>query len=253
MLSTVILTKNEEENIVDCIESVSFSDEIIIIDDNSQDRTVEIIENLKDPRVRVYIRPLDENFAAQRNFGIEKATGDWIFFIDPDERVSNVLKMEIIRAINMSRFIAYRVKREDYMWGKTLKYGEVGNIFLLRLSLKRVGKGKWHGKVHEEWSIEGLIGDLENPLQHFPHQNLSDFLREIDYYSSIRAKELYDQRVTSGILQIIMYPKAKFFVNYVIKQGYKDGTAGFVVAMIMSFHSFLVRSKLYLISRNDSK
>ncbi len=131
------------------------------------------------------------------------------------------------------------------MWGRMLKHGEVGNIILLRLAKK--GTGKWEGPVHEQWKISGKTELLKNPLDHYPHPTISEFLSEINYYTDLRAEELYKKKVKSTWLSVITYPKTKFILNFFFKRGFQDGLPGLVFAIMMSLHSFLVRSKLWLL------
>lgn len=245
-LTAIVLTKNEENTIADCIESLLFCDQILIVDDESADRTVDVIKNLNNPRVHVRVHPLDNDFAKQRNFALTQAVGDWILFVDADERVSEELASEIKNIINQeSAHEGYYIKRDDYLWGEKMQKGETGNIKLLRLVRK--GAGKWMGKVHETLRVSGSTYILANPLMHYPHQNLSEFLREVNTYSTFRAEELFEKKVRTNLFFIIAYPKIKFIKNYFVLSGYKDGVPGFIHAVVMSFHSFLVRAKLYLL------
>ncbi len=244
MISVVILTKNEEKNIEKCLENLSWCDETIVIDDDSEDKTVEIARK---KGAKVYIHSLQNNFASQRNFGLEKAKGDWVLFIDADERISQALWYEIMAKTNapFSPYAGYYIKRTDTMWGKQLRYGETGNIKLLRLAKKDAGK--WEGTVHEVWKVKGKIDTLQNSLMHFPHQTIREFLQEINYYSDLRSLELRQKKIAVSWLTIVLYPKAKFVLNYIFKRGFLDGLPGLVFALIMSFHSFLVRGKLWLL------
>lgn len=245
-ISAVILVKNEENNIIDCIESVSFCDEIIIIDDYSTDRTEQIIKNLNNVKIKIYKRHLEGNFSEQRNFGLSKTLGEWVLFVDSDERVSPGLRGEIEQLFeNHFHNDGYFIKRTDFMWGKKLEYGETANVRLLRLAKR--DKGLWKGNVHEIWNVKGKTGILTFPLYHYPHPTVKEFITEINHYSSLRAKELYKSGVTTNWFYIIAYPKAKFLLNYFLRQGFRDGTPGFVFAILMSLHSFLVRGKLYLL------
>ena len=250
MISAVILTKNEEKNIVDCLESIKWVDEIIIIDDNSSDRTIEIVKKTKDPKIRIIQHSLNDDFSNQRNLGLKYARGDWILFVDSDERVSGELKNEITDlTTNRSRLQqlnSYFIKRKDFMWGRELKHGEIGNVKLLRLAKK--GKGTWEGMVHERWKINGDVGELKNPLIHYPHQTINECLTEINLYTDIKAKELHRQTVHVYWTLIILYPLGKFFLNYFLRKGFLDGIPGLIIAIIMSFHSFLVRGKLWLLN-----
>lgn len=239
-ISAVILTKNEEKNIEACLKTLQWCDEVIIIDDASTDKTISIAKKLG---AIVFMHRLQADFSQQRNFGLEKAKHDWVLFIDADERVSSVLVNEIQAVIREDNFSGFYIKRLDTMWGKSLWYGEVGNMQLLRLGKKN--NGKWHGKVHEIWHISGNVSKLTNPLMHYPHPNLTKFLQEINFYTTLRAEELYKQKVTVPFWHIVAYPKMKFLQNYVFKQGFRDGMPGLVFALCMSLHSFLVRGKLW--------
>lgn len=245
MISAIILAKNEERNIARCLQSVKWCDEVIVIDDNSSDKTLEIAKKHK---AIVYSHPLNNNFSAQRNWGISKARQEWILFIDSDEIVTDALAYEISNLLglnqNLKNLNGFYLKRSDFMWGKQLKYGETGNIKLLRLGRK--GFGRWEGMAHEEWKIDGLVGKLINPLLHFPHETLSEFLKEINFYTDIRASDLKNKKAKTYPLSMFSYPLGKFLVNYFIKRGFMDGMPGLVFAIIMSFHSFLVRAKLWL-------
>lgn len=246
MISVVILTRNEEQNIKKCLESVKWCDEIVVVDDDSSDKTIEIAKKYK---TAVYINSLNADFSAQRNFGLSKAKNEWVLFIDSDEVVSDALAYEISNAIelkdqNLRNFNGFYIKRSDFVWGKQLKHGEAGNISLLRLGRK--GAGFWKGAAHEKWMIEKPIGKLVNPIFHFPHKTLEEFLKEVNFYTDIRAAELFEQKKKVYWWAITAYPKAKFILNYIIRRGFLDGLPGLVFAITMSFHSFLVRSKLWL-------
>ena len=246
MITAIVLTKNEEENIEKCIKSVKWCDEIIVIDDNSLDKTVKIVKKYD---IELYSRFLNNDFSSQRNFGLSKAKNEWILFVDADEIVSDALAYEISNAIylkdqNLRTFNGFYIKRSDFMWRRQLRHGETGNIKLLRLA--RSGSGLWEGKTHERWIVNGPIGNLRNPLMHMPHRTIGEFLKEINVYTDIRAQELKDKNIKVFFGSIFLYPLGKFLVNYVFKKGFMDGMHGFVFAIIMSFHSFLVRGKLWL-------
>lgn len=245
-ISAIILTKNEEKNIKNCLENLKWCDEVLIIDDNSTDRTIEIVKKYK---TIVYSRPLNNDFSSQRNFGISKAKSDWVLFVDSDEVISDGLVYEISNAIqrkdrHLNDFDGFYIKRAYVMWGRKLRYGEVGDEWRLRLAKKTAGR--WEGKVHERWKVKGLVGRLNNPIFHFPHQTLDEFLKEINFYTDIRAQELKSKKVKVFFWSIILYPLSKFIINYIFKRGFLDGVHGLVFAIIMSLHSFLVRGKLWL-------
>src|SRR3989338_2702842 len=245
MITAIVLTKNEERNIVDCIESLLWCDEILVIDDNSEDKTVQIVEKLKNDKVKVIIHPLNNDFSKQRNFALREAKQEWVLFVDADERVSLSLQYEILSSItdSLSNYSGYYIRRSDNMWGKELKYGETGGNSFLRLIKKE--KGEWVGKVHESLRIKGKTGTLRNPLIHYPHQDITQFLQEINFYTDLRANELFDKKIKVYWWTIIFYPLGKFIFNYGIKRGFLDGIRGLIFAILMSLHSFLVRGKLW--------
>lgn len=258
MISIVVLTKNEEKNIEECLETLKWADEIVVVDDNSTDKTVEKVKSLK-LKVQIYERSLDGDFSAQRNFALEKAKGEWVLFVDTDERVSPELAKEIQAAVRSQEHKdGYYLLRKDLMWGTWLKHSDLprqeerrGLTRILRLGKKTAGK--WVRPVHEVWEIPGEIGELENPLEHFPHPTISEFLEEINFYSTIRAKELYDQGTRTNLFEILAYPAGKFLKSYILRQGFLDGMPGFAVILLMSFHSFLVKSKLYLLVKSKGQ
>lgn len=254
MISAVILTKNEEKNIEECIKSLSWCSEIIVVDDNSTDKTEVIAERFG---AKVYKRKLDDNFAAQRNYGLEKSKGDWVLFVDADERVSKKLADEIIErtwvveGVKKDRYpAAFRVKRVDTLWGKRMKFGELGDISLVRLA--RRDTGKWKRQVHEYWNVKGLVKDLRNPLDHYPHPSLEEFINDIEFYSTLHAKALAESGERSSIIKVVFWPILKFIRNWILKLGFLDGTEGIVFALLMSFHSYLAWSKLWLSQRKKS-
>ncbi len=274
MISAVVLTHNDEGHLAKTLASISWCDEVIVVDDESTDKTIDIATKRG---ASVYTRKLDGDFAAQRNFGLGKAKGparnasqsdaggEWVLFVDSDEIVSEELAREITSLTykvipakagiqngtndgsriksGMTATVGYYLKRRDWMWGKWLKYGETSRVRLLRLAKKNAGK--WQRPVHEVWSVDGATGELVNPLLHYPHQNVAQFLDEINRYSTLNARYLYSLGNHVSWWQIFAYPKLKFFRSYIWYLGFLDGTAGMVVALMMSFHSFLTRAKLW--------
>lgn len=247
MISAVVLAKNEEKNIKDCLDSLKWCDEIVVVDDYSEDRTIEIAEK---HGARVYKHTLNNNFASQRNFGLEKAKGEWVLFIDADERITPALRAEVTQLLSnpVNEYDGFYLKRRDFMWGRELNYGETGNVKLLRLAKKDAGQ--WRRAVHETWEVKNdKVGKLKNPLLHYPHQTLREFIADINWMSTLHAEENKKEGKRSNLLKIILLPKLKFFDSWILKLGFLDGTAGFTVAMMMSLHSFLAWSKLWLLQK----
>ena len=247
-ISALIITKNEEANIERCLRSLDFCDEVIVIDDLSQDTTLKKVQKIYKV-YKVFQRKLNGDFSGQRNFAMEKAKNEWILFLDADEEISKELKEEINSVDYRQPIGALYLKRRDFFWSRELKFGEtakIRNYGIIRLIKKN--SGRWEGKVHEEYKVKSSklkVQSLQNYINHYPHQTVKKFLEEVNFYSTLRARELQSQGKKTNILEIIFFPLGKFLITYFIKLGFLDGPAGFVYAFFMSFHSFLVRAKLY--------
>ena len=245
MISVIVLAKNEEENIKRCLKSVSWADEVLVIDDNSIDKTVKIAKSFG---AKVVNHSLEADFSRQRNFAVSRAKNDWVFFLDADEEVSLELKDEILKSLSQhpQKTSAFYFKREDFFMGKWQNFGETGNIKILRLARK--GSGKWEGKVDEIWKITGGCQIFKNPLKHYSHPNLSQFLESINYRSTLNSQVFFERGEKLNFFEWLK-PFLKFMQNYFIRLGFLDGVSGFVFAVLMSMHSFMVRAKLYLLWR----
>lgn len=239
MISAVVLTKNEENNIQGCLESLKWVDEIVVVDDYSSDGTLKAIQNSK---IKIFRRSLKNNFAEQRNYGLEKATGEWVLFVDADERVSPALRQEISN-FQFSIFNGALFKRRDFFLGRWLKHGETASVKLLRLARK--GSGEWHRRVHETWEVNPKFGQLKNPILHNPHPTISEFLESINFHTDLHCQVLFEEGKRTNLFEMICYPLGKFFLNYFWCLGFLDGIQGLMMALMMSLHSFLARAKLY--------
>jgi glycosyltransferase involved in cell wall biosynthesis len=249
MISAVILTKNEENQIGDCIRALDFCDEIILVDDNSSDKTQELA---KEKKAKIFVRDMNMNYSQQSNFGLEKARGEWVLFIDADERISEKLRDEIIYALkNESDNAGYFLKRIDYIWGKWLRYGDVNKFKSLRLVRK--DSGHWKRRVHPFFSINGKTKTLVNPILHYPHQSITEFIIAVNRWSTWHALANYEEGKKSSLNKIFLYPIMKFILNYLFRLGFLDGIQGLVFSIIMSFHSYLSWSKLWLIQNKKNQ
>jgi glycosyltransferase involved in cell wall biosynthesis len=247
MISTIVLTKNEEKSIEACLKTLKWCDEVIVIDDYSEDKTPQMAEKLG---AKVMKHHLNDDFSAQRNFGLKQAKKTWVLFIDADEKVSPQLRAEIKSVISDQRSVisGYYLKREDKIMGKTLKHGETSRVRLLRLARKNAGK--WGRRVDETWEITGQTTTLINPLLHSPHPTMTDFLKSINFKSSLNAQAFYEKGRQTRFWDWFK-PPAKFIQNWILRLGFLDGMPGFIMALMMSFHSFLVRAKLYLLWKQE--
>lgn len=246
-LTAVVLTHNSQDHLIDCLDSLTWCPNVLVLDDNSTDYTLEIVRQRD---LQLIKHDLNHDFASHRNFALQQVKTDWTLFIDDDERVTPKLAKEITTSLQHTDNNAFRIHRHDMFLGKLLKYGDVGQWNDIRLA--RTRSGKWHGRVHEVWQTSGPTGQLRNAFLHFPHPTIAEFIDQINIYTSIRAKELHAKGQGSNWLHILAYPVAKFIQTYMYKQGYKDGVHGLVYAIFMSFHSFLVRSKLHILQQQSN-
>jgi glycosyltransferase involved in cell wall biosynthesis len=245
MITVIVLTHNSEDTIKRTLASIRWCDECIVVDDFSTDKTLSF---LKQSQVKVITRHLAGDFASQRNYALKQAKGNWVLYVDSDEVVSEALQQEIMKKVEDPNVAGYYIKRMDYFYGRPLLHGETSSVRLLRLAKK--DSGMWERSIHEVWNIGGPTATLTEPLLHYPHPNVAQFLEEINWYSTLNAKFLFAQKKHEPAWYVVGYPAAKFFINYIWKQGFSDGMPGMIMAMMMSFHSFLTRAKLQMLWRN---
>lgn len=250
MISAVVLTRNNEHDIEKVMNQLAFCSEVIIVDNHSQDKTCELAK-----RTGARIEQIDsDSFADRRNAGDSIAQHDWILHIDTDELLSEALISEIKEVTQKKESSVYAIPRVDVFWGNELKYGDLRSAYNQGIvRLYRKGSGQWQGDVHEKYITNKRVVKIKNAIQHPSHKNVSDFLRSINEYSSLRANELYKQGIESHVYSIVLYPCAKFVYLFFIQQGFRDGQPGFVYAYMMSFYSFLVRGKLYVMQNKGGK
>lgn len=240
-ISAVVLTKDNTKALARALKSLSFCDEILAIDDFSGKATIGL---LKKHNATIYRRRLNGDFASQRNFGLGKAKGEWVLFIDADEFVSKKLARDIKKAIQSTEFNGYFLNRRDIFLNKDMKGGEWGGQKILRLAVRNFGK--WRRDVHETWQGNGKIGFISQFLYHTPASSLKTFINKINYYSALHAKSNHAENKRATIRKILVFPLTKFLVSFIFKKGYKDGTHGFVYGVCMAMHSYLAWSKLWL-------
>ena len=252
MISAVILTKNEEKNILDCLESISWVDEIIIIDDYSDDLTEAVIKNFSlQDKIKFYKKRLENNFSKQRNFGLAKAKFDWVIFVDADERVTQSLANEIENYdLQNSKYDAFKIRRENYFIGKKISYCGWGKDYQLRLFRK--SKTKLNNKlVHEGFIVDGQVGLLKNVIEHYSYKNFNDGFLKINEYSSLEAQEKRERKVSS--FRTIIIPVVGFYQYYVARKGFKDGKHGLMISLMHAMTKLQVQMKIWEIQEKKLK
>ncbi|MFA5142628.1 MAG: glycosyltransferase family 2 protein [Candidatus Omnitrophota bacterium] len=245
-LSVVVLTRNEADIIVRCLESVGWADEVIVIDDNSADGTAGIAKEYAD---KVIVHPLDNNFSDQRNFGTGCASGDWILQMDADERVTEALrgKIEAVLA-GGSKMAAFRFRRSNNFCGKFLTAGGEDRHRPLRLF--RRGRARFSGgRIHEELAVDGPVGEIDAVMEHYNFPDISHYVATQDFYCGLEAVSLQE---SAGLLpkkklrrELTIGPVKLFFKIYMKKRAYKDGMHGLVFAILSAWRRFLIYAKYW--------
>jgi hypothetical protein len=239
-LTVVILTKNEEKNIAECIESVSWADEVLVLDGGSTDKTVDIAKGLG---CRVVERPF-RGFADQRNAALDLVENEWVFFIDADERVTPELASEVRRVICEGGKEGWWVPRHNYIFGRLTLHAGWYPDYQLRI-MKR---GKAHydptREVHEIVILEGESGYLENPLIHYNYDSLSQFVKRQDFYTDYEAEILFKQGIRPKPHNFILQPLRHFSWRYFTLKGYKDGLHGLLLSLLMAYYNLVMYIRL---------
>ncbi len=244
-ITAIIPTYNEEIHIAKAIESVDFADEILVIDSYSKDKTVEIAKNYN---VKIIQRVFDD-FSTQKNFAIEKATHEWIYILDADERVTPAVKKEIIQAIKDPKdCVGFYVKRTFYFSGRKVNYSGFQRDKVIRLFLKEFCK--YNGNpVHERITANGKLGYFKHKIDHFSYRNYDHYISKMNHYAVLRAKQLHTQSKKATIYHFLIKPSARFFIHYFVRLGVLDGFTGFLVAKTQAYGVLARYIKLWLLNK----
>lgn len=248
-LSVLVITKNEEHNIVECLESVRWADEIVVVDGGSTDKTV-LLAGKVTPKV--FERKWD-GYGAAKNFGLEQCTSEWVLWLDADERVTQELASEIRQTIQSNPFNnGFEVPRRANFLGSWINHCGWYPGFVARLF--RRGKGRFtEQKVHERLEIEGRTGRLTSDLLHYTDPTLAHYFEKFNRYTSLAAEELYERGERFSIIQLLVRPPWVFLKMYVVRAGFLDGLAGFVLCALSSLYVFTKYAKLWELSIKNSR
>ncbi len=241
-ISVVISAFNEEKNIKDCLQSVKWADEIIVVDNSSTDKTKKIASRFTS---KIFTRPNYKMLNKNKNFGFSKATGDWILNLDADERTSPKLQKEIKKAIATKNFSGFRIPRKNIIFGKWIKHGLWWPDYQLRLFRKDKGKfPQIH--VHEKIKVMGKVETLKNPMIHYNYQTVSQFVDKLNHiYTDNEAKNLLKSGKKIHWYDAIRMPANDFLSVFFAREGYKDGLHGLALSLLQSFYSLVVFLKVW--------
>ena len=240
-VSVVMVTKNEEKNIREALQSIGSVSEIIVVDDFSSDKTVEICRQFTEKVFQIEWK----GYAAQKQKALDLAEGPWVFLLDADERFTEPLTEEIRRIVTQgSEYAGFFVPRKNYFLGRWIRHGGWWPDCTLRLFRKETAYVEAR-KVHEKVIVRGKTGFLENPLEHFTYRTISDYLKKMEVYSTLSAEELREKGKKSGIMAMCTHSLFTFVKMYFFRLGILDGTHGFVLAVLYSYYTFLKYLKLW--------
>lgn len=240
-VTALVTTLNEERNIRDCLASIAWADEILLVDSGSTDETLKIAEQFK-PRVleHEYV-----NAAAQKNWAVPQAKHDWVLIVDADERVSPELRLEIERILLQGpQHPGYYIKRENYFFGRKVRYCGWQRDYVLRLFDRRKGKyeDKW---VHADVTLDGEPGRIEQVLTHYTYRDWDEYFERFKRYTTWAAKDLFEAGKKAGFFNLFLRPMFRFYKQYIWHAGFLDGRTGLILCMLSAFSVFTKYAKLY--------
>lgn len=249
-LSVILITKNEEANLKECLESVSFANEIIVVDSQSSDKTVEIARSFG---AKVEITPHWPGFGPQKNTALSLASQDWILSIDADERVSPELKAEILAITQSNQSQScYEIPRLSWYCGRFMKHSGWYPDYVLRLFKKGSAKFSDH-LVHERVITNEKVGQLNNHFLHYSFRNFSQVLQKIDSYSTLSAQQAFEQGRRSSIPKAFGKGMWAFFRTYFLRLGFLDGSQGLALAISNAEGTYYRYLKIWLLQQKSGQ
>jgi glycosyltransferase involved in cell wall biosynthesis len=245
-ISVVVITKNEEANIERCLSSVSWADELVVVDSGSTDRTVEISQKLG---ARVSVTAHWPGFGPQKNRALTLATGDWVLSLDADEWVTPELRDEILNVISRPEgAVAFRVPRLSSFCGRFMRHSGWWPDYVTRLF--RRGAARFSDDVvHERVIAEGKTGTLREPIMHETFVDLDELLQKMNNYSSLAAQEMQHGGRKAGLAEAVLRGLWAFIRTYLLRGGFLDGREGFMLAVATAEGTYYRYAKLMLLDR----
>ncbi len=239
-ISVTVITLNEEANLSRCLKSVAWADELIVIDSGSTDQTVKIA---RDAGAQVFTHPWP-GYGQQKNFAQSKCTHDWVLNLDADEEVPPELAQEINNALTQGDCQGYLFPRKTFYLGRWIRYGGWYPNYLVRLANKKYAA--WtEPNVHEELKVEGKLGTLQSPLNHYTFSSIQEQILTNVRYARLGSEELRLSGQSPSLIKLIFKPIGKFFETYLIKRGFLDGLAGFIISVNAAHSMFLKYANLF--------
>jgi glycosyltransferase involved in cell wall biosynthesis len=241
-LTAIVPTLNEEGNLADCLASLSFADEILVVDSFSTDRTIEIASAT--PKTRILQHEYLGN-GPQCNWAMERAGHPWILIVDADERVTPELAREISELLSRGPSADhYRVRRDDVFFGRVVRHGGLGSHGLVRLVRK--GSARYPNKrVHADLETNGPTPTLRHRLTHYTYRSFTDYVEKLHRYAEWGAADRFRKGRRAGLFSVAFHPAWRAFRMYVLQGGFLDGAAGLVVCGLQGYCTFLKYARLW--------
>lgn len=248
MLTAVVITKNEEDRIKTCLESLKWADELVVIDHGSADSTIGIARQYTNKIFELK----DADFDALRNKGIKEAKGQWVLYVDSDERILQPLKEEIQGIARKDQFSAYAISRTNIIFGKKLQFGPYRKDWVIRL-FKKDSFEHWVGKIHEYPKFKGELGYCKNQLLHLTHRDVDQIVLKSLEWSKIEAK----LRFESGHPKMSGWRFLRILLTETFNQGFKrggffNGTIGVMDSLLQVFSMFITYVCLWQLQQPKS-
>ena len=244
-LSVTVITLEEAHRLRRCLESVAWADELVVVDAESHDKTVQVAREFTD---RVMVRPWP-GFTAQKNFALEQTTGDFILSLDADEEAAPELRDEIGTILaGAPAHDGYAVRRRNVFLDRWIRHGGLYPDWQVRLV--RRGRGRFVDRaVHESLAVTGTVGRLSSHLVHRSYEGVGDFVERANRYASLAAEQLVrdGRRVRAG--ELIARPLGRFLSMYVLKRGFLDGRRGLLLATLYAYYVFMRSAKAWEVTR----
>ena len=245
LLSVAIITKNEEERLPACLASVSFADDIVVVDSGSTDTTVQIA---KEFGCRVFVEEW-KGFGPQKNSAVDKCRHEWVLLLDADERATEAAREAIVKTLRGPAAAAYRLNMKHYFHGKWIRHS--GYWPDPHIKLVNRNRGRFHGAIHEKWVTEGPVQGLDASLEHYGFSNYADMLRTLDEYSTIISREMFAAGRRANVLTPLSHGLGMFLKIYFLERGLLDGMDGLVIALTKAGGSFFKYAKLLELRRQE--
>jgi glycosyltransferase involved in cell wall biosynthesis len=245
-LSVIVITKNEERNIAACLESVRWADEIVVVDAQSTDRTVEIVRRFTD---RVVVAKW-KGYVEAKNLALRTAANDWILWLDADERAVPGLEVEVRAAIAAGADgpVAYRIARRAYFLGRWIRHCGWYPGYVVRL-FRKSSASFVPTEVHERLEVRGATGQLASDLLHYTDENLFHYFAKFNRYTTLAAADRRRAGRSGAVSDLVLRPPFMFFKMYVLQRGFLDGMPGFILSLASSAYVFAKYAKLYEATR----